>query len=231
MKENKVLLFLTATVRVPQVILEYDSNYIENEKLRLNQYLEALKLYSQCKNVDTVVFMENSNYLYGYSQIKKLYKKVGKNLIIVKYNGIVNVNKNHGELEMMMKLPNYVNIDEFSHILKLTGRIQIPELDLVIEGRLNKNLYSNYLYSGVVETWINLYPVEIYKQVISFAKFKETSNFSIGREIFLTMKNSGQLDKMKLFNCEYEVLGEVAESISAGIHPKYKFYKEEPSAV
>lgn len=229
--KSKVLLLLTATIRVPQVICEYDTNYIDNEKQRLNQYLEALKLYSQCKNIDTVVFMENSNYSYSYSQIKKLYKKSGKELIIVKYTGIVNVNKNHGELEMMVKLPEFVDLSEYSHILKLTGRIQIPELDKILEDRLDDNLYSNYMYSGCVETWINLYPINIYNNIISFAKFKNTANFSIGREIFLTMKNFGQLDKMKLFNCEYEVLGEVAESVANGVHPKYKFYKEERSAV
>lgn len=130
---------------------------VTNCEVRLSQYIHSIK-YSidYYTNITHVVFCENTNYNFDYSELCQYSKQKGKVLEIIKFTGNYDLISNHGKGYGEGEIIKYALIHskiltECTAFYKLTGRVIIRNMDSVIRATKSNNAFIYYpsnIYRG-----------------------------------------------------------------------------------
>lgn len=149
MREDNIALIITGCIapdNVPYLKLT------DTEK-RLQQYLHSIKYYIEETAITNIIFCENSNYEFDYSEYISLAKKKNKHLEVLTFLGdnakVKEKGKGYGEGEILQYVfRNSKLIEKVDSIYKVTGRLNIKNINKILEKEeaghiyFNKNLYS-----------------------------------------------------------------------------------------
>lgn len=142
--KGEIVLLLTATIR-PQ---EKRYTALQNQWLRLQQYMESLKYYIVDTNIKNIVFCDNSGVDFNKEELVLLADKYGKELEIIQFIGnrdmIAQYGKGYGEGEIVeYAIHNSRLLKREDYFIKVTGRLKIKNID-VIASKLDINkVYFN----------------------------------------------------------------------------------------
>jgi len=141
----KNIALLTGTIN-PKLFGTPNTKLI-NEKERLKQYRDAITQYLEKSNFDIIIFCENSNYKYNYSELKKIASKNKKILEIIKFIGnkqeMKNRGKSYGEgeiIEYALKTSKYLKKKDQT-FYKITGRIFIKNINKILRYSNKENYF------------------------------------------------------------------------------------------
>lgn len=128
--KGEIVLLLTATIR-PQ---EKRYTALQNQRLRLQQYIESLKYYIVDTNIKNIVFCDNSGVDFNTEELFLLADKYGKELEIIQFigneNKIAKYGKGYGEGEIIeYALHNSRLLQHEDYFIKITGRLKIKNID------------------------------------------------------------------------------------------------------
>lgn len=122
-----VVLVLTATIQ-PRKYLQYAK--LKNPKVRLKEYEDTLEWALGLSNIDRIIFLENSSYEYDFTPWVDRFNTEDTFFTVVRVPESYYENKGVGELELLKSAIPYINSSDL--IIKLTGRVRLPELDKFI---------------------------------------------------------------------------------------------------
>lgn len=126
---------------------------IKDPEIRLGQYCAAIHFYIKCKQIDKIVFCDNSDSLYGFESEQKLARKNNVRLEILKfkldYKMVEKYGKGYGEGEILKYvMTNSQLLENEDYFYKVTGRLIVKNISLLIrknhkkEALFNRNLYA-----------------------------------------------------------------------------------------
>lgn len=126
--KNSVL--LTATIK-PQENIPFLS--LKNEKIRLNQYLESIVFWLSRREVNNIIFCDNSNFDFNFDNLIKLSNDKGKKIEFLKFEGSKKstiYGKGYGEGEIIKyAIKNSKLLQNESFFYKVTGRLIVKNFD------------------------------------------------------------------------------------------------------
>lgn len=168
-------------------ILAFDIPYtaLNDTSVRLEQYVESLKYaIRNYKSIQKIVFCENTNFNYDYSELIKEALKFGKKLEILSFLGDYEVikekGKGYGEGEIINYAINHsILLNRCVGFYKLTGRVTIQNMDKVISYTNSSTAFlfmkslrfrddENYVSTVFYKVELNFYKkvlLEAYKEV------------------------------------------------------------------
>lgn len=153
---------------------------LRDNKERLRQYEVALKFYIKSKEIDKIVFCDNSNYDYSYSREEKLAQKYGKQLEILKYKEdecvVAKRGKGYGEGKIIEYVMHHSKLlQNETYFYKITGRLIIKNIDDILKcestkyNYFNKNMYCyqtiDTRFFGVNKEMYQKYLINAYRRV------------------------------------------------------------------
>lgn len=146
MKEKiKNTLLITGAIDISNFSVPFVK--ITNLHERLQQYSDSLEYaINHYLEIDYIVFCENTNYQYDYSQLQEKAKQKGKILEILTFKGdyekIQKKGKGFGEGEIIKyALENSSILAQSDCFYKLTGRLIIPNMDAIIRSTKSKEAF------------------------------------------------------------------------------------------
>jgi hypothetical protein len=129
------ILIITSTVYVNSL-----QTVLTDPNIRLQQYIDSIIYYLNTKNIKKIIVCDNSGFDYSkITSINEKIKKSDKELELLNFQGntecIKEFGKGYGEGEIMrfiFKNSKLIQGEEISFI-KITGRLQIKNIDLVLQ--------------------------------------------------------------------------------------------------
>jgi len=171
-KKNKNTLLITGAIDISNYAVPFVK--ITNLQERLQQYLDSLDYaINHYSKVDYIVFCENTNYSYDYSDLQKKAEKKGKKLEVLTFKGdyenIQKKGKGYGEGEIIKYALNHSAILAQSNCFyKLTGRVCVANFDKIIRTTPFENAF---VFSPWFEREFKRYTrTSFYKASIPFYK-------------------------------------------------------------
>lgn len=176
MQKEDITLIITACIK-PNVSMRFLN--LLDENIRLSQYIDSLRFYLEKTSVKNIVFSDNSNYPYDYTEEKKLAEKYHKNLEIYSFSGnaenAVNLGKGYGEGEILDYIFRNSKLLQNKTCIKVTGRLKVLNIDSIIKRIKNNRIYMNNNLFGlgsidtrcyiIAEKQYRKYYLEEYKKV------------------------------------------------------------------
>ncbi len=191
------LLIITGTIEIKND--DIFNLTIKDTATRLIQYLNALE-YAICeyKTVDTIIFCDNSNYLYDYTELIDRAKQKNKNLEVLSFLGnmksVIENGKGYGEGEIMRYIfENSKYIHRYKSFFKLTGRLIVKNFDKI---NSSKKIGSRFIY----------YPKEMYGRKNSlvstvFYKIDKSTYLDFFIEAYREVKDS-KMEYLEVVFCK-----------------------------
>lgn len=140
-KSNKIVLFLTACID-PSKTNNLSWHKLNDSKIRLCQYLEALKFFIENTNLP-ILFVDNSGYDLSDNKFIKDLVSSGR-LEIISYFASEEIRlkgKGQGELDIIRyAMDNSEFIKHAEYIIKITGRVKINNIKDLIKTTINLGL-------------------------------------------------------------------------------------------
>lgn len=120
---------------------------IQNSDDRLFQYITSLLAWIELTDVKNIVFCENTNCKYDFSNLVEIALKKGKNLEVLIFNGNVKAQKygkGYGEGEIVKHaILNSKYLNEETNFYKITGRLFIKNFnEIQSQHQYIKNIFQ-----------------------------------------------------------------------------------------
>ncbi|MDR1724099.1 MAG: hypothetical protein LBR84_09215 [Tannerella sp.] len=143
--KNPIPLLLTGSIAIEKY--NVFQTVLVDTQVRLNQYIDSIE-YAIVKynNINHIIFCENTNFEYDYSElVSKAYKR-GKTLEIIRFTGdyknIQRKGKGYGEGEIVKyAIENSEILNSSLCFIKLTGRVLVKNMDKCIETTKNETAF------------------------------------------------------------------------------------------
>ena len=165
-RKNYNALLITAAIDIEDKSIPY--TVLTNTEKRLNQYIISLKYaIEHYHKIDTIIFCDNTNLDYDYSNLFIIAEKYNKLLEVLRFRGdyenIQQKGKGYGEGEIInYVLENSKLIHNAEYFYKLTGRILIQNFDKIIKfSKSNHFIFPSGITNSRKETETFFYLVNI----------------------------------------------------------------------
>ena len=141
-KPKKICLLLTSCIYPNKDVPFLE---LKDSKIRKQQYLLSIEFFIKESNIDKIVFCDSSN-AKEESYLTNLAKKYNKNFEWISFvgnNSLVNkFGKGYGEGEIIeYALRNSILLKKSDYILKITGRMIVKNIDLIIKTSCKYDFY------------------------------------------------------------------------------------------
>lgn len=154
------LLIITAAIEIRRNDI-YSLN-IKDTDVRLQQYLDALTYaLKNYKNISAVIFCDNTNYIYDYSDVNKLAEENNKKLEILSFLGdvqsVVDCGKGYGEGEILQYIfKNSELLCKYESFCKLTGRLIVKNFNEInLHNGDNRFIYHSGKMYGTEYSYVS----------------------------------------------------------------------------
>lgn len=147
MGSNSVTLIITAAIDITNY-LPFRTSVVD-KSIRLKQYLDSLRYaIINYHSITNIVFADNTNFQYDYSEIFLLARKFEKELEIITFKGDMERTKKQGKGFGEGEILHYVVINSkllqrSKAFVKLTGRLTVKNFDSIIK---NTTENQNYFF-------------------------------------------------------------------------------------
>lgn len=175
---------------------------------RLNQYLQNIRKIASETKFDIIIFGENSNFQFDYSEIIEFVREKGKELEIIKFMGnnkeIQKRGKGVGEAEVLntvLEKSRFLQNQEQT-FYKITGRIFIKNMNNIIENSLEENYFNRWNYrKNEVDTRFFKCSVKFFKENLFelISKIDDFSNNSIEEVYFSNIKGNIKINSFSTY--------------------------------
>jgi len=174
--KNYNLLLITAAIDLKNKFVPF--TILTNTEERLNQYLISLKYAIEYYHkINAIIFCDNTNFDWNYSDLFEIAKKHNKTLEILKFHGnyekIQQKGKGYGEGEIIdYVLENSKLINNVNYFYKITGRIIIQNFDKTSKfSKTNHFIFSSGIANNrkEVETFFYRVNIDFYNKYLKDA--------------------------------------------------------------
>lgn len=192
MLNDEVVLIITACIK-PNSSMKFLELF--DESVRLEQYINSLRYYIQKTTIKNIIFADNSDYPYDYSQEQEYAKELGKNLEVYHFQGdaqkAVEQGKGYGEGEILAYVFEASKLLQGRTCVKVTGRLIVENIDSIIKKIKKNRIYMNINLFGLesVDTRCYIVPEEKYRKYYVHEYQKVSDEIGDSIEIIFAKKN------------------------------------------
>jgi len=142
------LLIISAAIDISDSNVPYTA--LTDTDIRLKQYLQSLEFaIENYEYIETIIFCDNTNYNYDYSDIVDKAHKKNKNLEVLKFQGdkekVSVQGKGYGEGEIINYIfNNSIYIHNYDSFYKITGRLYVKNFNDIIKKSKGKSHFAFY---------------------------------------------------------------------------------------
>lgn len=227
----KATLLLTASINPG--VSDTPMTAIKKPSIRLEQYRQTLIQMIQSACFDRIVLCENTNYEEEFAKAKELSITNGIQFEHLKFKGdyekVHSLGKGFGEGEIIAyALENSKLLAESEHFYKLTGRIQISNIQELISDSFGKQVFiRNKMNEDSVDTRFFNCSKAFFKQHL-FNVYQEVNDFSgnyLEKVYFKALKPlDSQIDTYKSYPKFIGFAGSTGQSYTMSFL-KYRWYQ------
>ena len=153
---------------------------LKDEVTRLGQYKESLLFFIKKTDINKIVFCDNSNFPFDFSDLTDEAKKYGKHIEILQYKGnktgVLEFGKGYGEGEIIKYIFEHSELlQSAEYFFKVTGRLKISNIDRILEHiKVGENYFMANMYHypsidtrfyGVNKELYKCYLMNVFKNV------------------------------------------------------------------
>ena len=162
MKNEDMCLIITGTIKPSNDVFALA---VSDSGIREKQYLNSIKYYIEKTKIKKIIFCDNSGF-HENAGLNELARECNKELEWISFIGdnamVSERGKGFGECEIMNRIFSTSKlINTCSSFVKVTGRLIVKNIDLVIWTAKKNNIYCD-IYQDMFLTYFYLMPVETY---------------------------------------------------------------------
>jgi hypothetical protein len=166
---EKTCLIITGTVSPSNDVYALK---LKNQNERMEQYISSIRYYILNTKIKNIIFCDNSNtYSNEIDNLKEIARTKNKNFEYLYFLGntqkVIEQGKGYGEGEIINYiLDNSQIIKYIKTIIKVTGRIKVKNLNLLLNLSKKNINYFNTIYTNlnICDTRIYIINIEDYKK-------------------------------------------------------------------
>lgn len=196
---------------------------LKNSNDRLIQYIESIEYYIEKTNIKKIIFCDNSNfYSKKVDELEILAKKYNKKFEYLTFKGnvkkCITQGKGYGEGEIIKYIYNNSLIfKSCKYFMKVTGRLKVTNIDLILRIIKKKNNYFDYTLHNKCDTRFYFISKSDYKEYFIDAYF----NVNDKKKIYLEHVFRKILDKNDINYSLFPIMPKIV-GISGSSGMKYK---------